>query len=99
MLRSELSMLRSEPSLLRVETESQPSLSGERLPQEIRSSGKLRETSPEEDLLAIGREMLHHPGMIIEDSVTQILGRLDGQIAYHREREAFHTQQEEFHRA
>jgi hypothetical protein len=37
--------------------------------------------------------------MFIEDSVTQILGRLDGQIAYHREREAFHVQQEEFHRA
>ena len=33
-----------------------------------------------------------------EESVVEILARLDGQIAYHREREAFHAQQEGFHR-
>jgi len=32
------------------------------------------------------------------ESVVEILGRLDGQIAYHQEREAFHSQQEGFHR-
>ena len=32
------------------------------------------------------------------ESLTDILARLDGQIAYHREREAFHAEQEEFHR-
>ncbi|HYU32464.1 MAG TPA: hypothetical protein VEW48_09895 [Thermoanaerobaculia bacterium] len=31
------------------------------------------------------------------DSVGELLARLDGQIAYHREREAFHAQQEAFH--
>jgi hypothetical protein len=33
-----------------------------------------------------------------DESVTEILARLDGQLAYHREREAFHAQQEGFHR-
>jgi hypothetical protein len=33
-----------------------------------------------------------------DESVIEIVARLDGQIAFHREREAFHTQQEEFHR-
>jgi hypothetical protein len=32
-----------------------------------------------------------------EESVVEILARLDGQIAFHREREAFHAQQEGFH--
>jgi hypothetical protein len=33
-----------------------------------------------------------------DESVVEILARLDGQIAYHGEREAFHSQQEGFHR-
>jgi hypothetical protein len=31
------------------------------------------------------------------DSIAELLARLDGQLAYHREREAFHAQQEAFH--
>jgi hypothetical protein len=31
------------------------------------------------------------------DSLAEVLGRLDGQIAYHREREAFHAEQQGFH--
>ena len=33
-----------------------------------------------------------------EESLVEILARLDGQISYHRERESFHAQQEELHR-
>jgi hypothetical protein len=33
-----------------------------------------------------------------DESVVELLARLDGQFAYHQEREAFHTQQEGFHR-
>ncbi len=32
-----------------------------------------------------------------DESVVEILARLDGQIAYHGEREAFHARQEEHH--
>lgn len=31
------------------------------------------------------------------DSLAEVLGRLDGQMAYHREREAFHAEQQGFH--
>jgi len=33
-----------------------------------------------------------------EESIVEVLGRLDGQIAYHQEREEFHARQEGFHR-
>lgn len=33
-----------------------------------------------------------------DESAVELLARLDGQIAFHREREAFHAQQEGFHR-
>jgi hypothetical protein len=33
-----------------------------------------------------------------DESVVELLARLDGQLAYHRERETFHSQQEGFHR-
>jgi len=33
-----------------------------------------------------------------DESMVEILARLDGQIAYHGEREAFHARQEEHHR-
>jgi len=67
-LRNVSSMLRREPYLLRLNLSllrggrgSQQVLLGERFPQENRSSGRLGETSPKEDLLSIGLKMLHHP--------------------------------------
>jgi len=60
LLQNGAALLRVKLSLLRVSPYLQQILSGESLPRENPSSGKLGKTFPQQDMLAIEPKMLHH---------------------------------------